>query len=485
MITYPLNDITWLFKLALEFYQANPGEQISEFNWNQYASKVDKYEGWIVKAGDMSIHGYVVNIIPFLAALALGRSDQDLLDVIKQHQVTPYDFNNFKIETAKEGAPFVDFGEHFKRGFTQWDVCRSLVRAVSLEDEAAEDYLNNVDGVRHTHELNVACLLSAREDFWPATELTRMVANVAEERRMTPIPTSLEAFMSEDLDLNAFSDDQILTLLDRSGNLVDGMEAEIHLQNQFFSNLLTSNIQSKNENLKRILSVINSPKNPEMADPLERHILSELTGLRYDRGVTQGVILFNAIIQSLDPVTFPKIFDSTLLKVIATSVFDLTMVMATSPEEVPDTLKNVLIESNQLLSTLVPELEALEPDEYRSQHFKALKRLSSDSFAPQKLDGIDLNQLVHMIIRGFDAYKATIHVDGMGILSSSCKDEAEKDIGLFLRMVLPEMEIDYERFTGLSNDTRVLLATNGFDFKKLPNMTRHDRGQILSSQLGL
>ena len=54
-----------------------------------------------------------------------------------------------------------------------------------------------------------------------------------------------------------------------------------------------------------------------------------------------------------------------------------------------------------------------------------------------------------------------------------------------MHVLIPHMSIDYKGLAGLSSETRIFLSSNGFDFKKIPDMTRQDRGVVLEDQLGL
>jgi hypothetical protein len=490
-MTTPIkNDVTWLFRKAVEWLNASPNQPFPQEKWSSHLWDMDPGEELFIYAGNTTIRTVFIEIIPLLAVIALGHPRQKVIEVARDLEIHPNFLSNTWFNDIDEEDPQNDFGDYFSHMPNKWQVCHEYIQSISLDDQAATQFMNQLPTNRDHHELSVACLLSQREFFWPVTELTRIIENPTEQRCEVPTPTCLSSFLWNSINLDDFSDDQILTLLERSGNFIEGMEDENGLASEFFYALIMQNdivtADGENPNKARILSVINTIIDPDVRRKIERLILAQLTAHNYHKGVTEGVLLFNTLLQSLDPLVYPKVFDSLLLKVNATSVFDITFVKAINPEELPaEMLKDILNDPEMLLSKLKPELDALTPTEYRGKHFKALMRLSTDINVPQKLDNIDLSQLVQATVRGFDAYTAAPHVDHHGEPTTSLKEEATEDMSIFLAKIVPHMNIDYKGFTGLSSDTKVFLASNGFDFKKIPDMTRHDRGVILSDQLGL
>lgn len=489
MTTPIINNVTWLFKKVVEWLHANPDQPFPQEQWSSQLWDMDPGEELFIYAGNTTIRTVFIEVIPLLAVIALGQSRQQVLNVVKDLEIHPNFLSNTWFNEAADEEPKNDFRDYFSHELNKWQVCQEYVQSISLDDGAASQFMNQLTTNRDHHELSVACLLSHRKEFWPVTELTRIIENPMQDRYEVPTPTCLQSFLLESINLDAFSDDQILVLLERSGNFLEGMEEENGLTPSFYYSLITHNdinLAGQNSNQKRILSVINAVAGTQVRHKIERLMLAELTAHTFYNGVTHGVMFYNSLLKSLDPRAYPKVFDSLLLKVNSTSFYDLSFVKAINPEEIPPgVFHDIENEPELLLSKLMPELDALKPGDYRGKHFRALMRVCREAFVPQKLDSLDLNHVVQTTIRGFDAYLTSTHVAHNGEPTPALKEEAAQCMSLFLSKVVPHMSIDYKGLAGLSSETRVFLSSNGFDFKKIPDMTRQDRGVVLENQLGL
>lgn len=88
---------------------------------------------------------------------------------------------------------------------------------------------------------------------------------------------------------------------------------------------------------------------------------------------------------------------------------------------------------------------------------------------------------------GLDAYigldSTDISIDDLYIndLMKEAIDEADS----FASIINKDSNIDYKMLSGLSSTSKSILAKNGFDIKRLPGMTMKDKGNVLSSQLGI
>jgi hypothetical protein len=158
----------------------------------------------------------------------------------------------------------------------------------------------------------------------------------------------------------------------------------------------------------------------------------------------------------------------------------------TSPQHFnPDHYKGILTNPGFRLANLLNDLATLEPQQYRDPHFRAMARLVSALNDDQSLDDLDLNEVVLKTIEGLEAYKEAIHVDVLGQETNEFKVSAVGRVNEFISYLAKHMEIDYTRFANVKPETRVLLASSGFEVKKIPNMTRRERGEIIGNQLGL
>jgi hypothetical protein len=222
-----------------------------------------------------------------------------------------------------------------------------------------------------------------------------------------------------------------------------------------------------------------------MVDKIAQKIISDLSSQNLGIGEGEGLMIIKGLYHCLDPVVYSKVFDSITMKVNLTSFSNVCLFDAINESNFPmEALKDIL-DPKDLLSKLSAELIALAPDQYRSQHFKALRRIASDEFPSVRFDALDLNPLLLAAIKGLDAYRATTHTNPSGTVITTFKDTAEQDVKQLLRAALPHMKIDYSSFTSLTSDSKVFMAANGFEIKRIKGATRHDRGRMLYEQLGL
>jgi hypothetical protein len=64
-------------------------------------------------------------------------------------------------------------------------------------------------------------------------------------------------------------------------------------------------------------------------------------------------------------------------------------------------------------------------------------------------------------------------------------DETREYMESLIGYAMKHIEPDYQRFEHLSQNTQVMLANGGMEVRKLPGLSRTDRGKILVDQLGL
>jgi hypothetical protein len=476
-------DLTNLFKIALDWYEQHPGEYIPDDLWGAHAKEFEDGVKWTVNAGDVVLDGTYIEIIPFVAAMALGHSSQTLLKVLDQFDVSPGDLRKTKFNQLDTLSGDSELKDRIKHKITKWNACLAVVQAVSLDDTMAHNFVVRLG--YNVHPLAVACLLSPREEFWPATEINDELEEPTKIRFGMTFSTAIDSFISEETNLSELSDETVLEMLDRSGNFMIDKEIEMGMSSNFFHLLFTNKKDLHSENYQKIISAMNNAKDPAMVDKIAQKIIADLSSQQLSNSINEGLRIFDGMCRSLDRVVYAKVFDSILLKVNATSMASVDVAHRLDPESVRFEVLQDIIEPNNLLAKLSAELEALAPHQYRSQHFNALQRITSDDFSSVPIDAVDLNPLVLAALKGLEAYKTCIHTNASGTVIITHKEKAEDDLRQFLRAVTPHMKIDYSQFAGLSADTRVFLAENGFEVKKIPGTTRHDRGRMLYDQLGL
>jgi hypothetical protein len=114
-----------------------------------------------------------------------------------------------------------------------------------------------------------------------------------------------------------------------------------------------------------------------------------------------------------------------------------------------------------------------------------LARLQAFGRARQNPDGVDMTGLVARAMKGLMAYHEMRHFEE-GLITNDNKKEADEWVSTFLKSVADiGVTYDYKQFSDLTSSDKRLMASAGFDIKKLPGMNTRDRGQVLTDQLGL
>jgi hypothetical protein len=97
-----------------------------------------------------------------------------------------------------------------------------------------------------------------------------------------------------------------------------------------------------------------------------------------------------------------------------------------------------------------------------------------------------MNGLVCKLLQAHDAYQDSRCCLTNGYPADYIKDRAAGHLGSFLQYVgRIATDFDYSRIQDISSKSSLLLATSGFDIKKLPRLNKRDLGDVLSDRMGL
>lgn len=485
MTTTNKQDATSAFLFAREWHQANLNEQIPEEIWVEQIRGLSDETDWQISAGDTRLIAEGLGFIPILAAVSTGKKGLSLLHVCRHHNVQPYFLKSIHIDVdgGKNVGAALDAG--FEVPLSAWNICNEIVQAISLSELSAIGFERTIPHLTSRPDLAQAFLHSKQSIIWPLTPLRRIRDN-PRDQRPTCGTCPISTFSKSGVDLREYSDVRILELLDRSGNLLEGMTAENGLHQTFFFNLFTEIDKGGEKNLERLVQAINSIEDSDQTRKVADIITAQLSSHSLPWGSTKGIAMYRALDTYLDPVKYEKVFNSVLIRVCATSLKNVIDIMGISPGEVDYTrYEDILQNSKELMSKLVQELSPLSPSDYRGSHFYAFSRLASDEYDSPSLNGMDLNALVLRTLQALEAYKDATHFDVLGNETAEMKNEATRNVSKFVEFLSTRMEIDYARFNDVSAESRMLLASSGFEIKNIPNLTRHERGLMLSDQLGL
>ena len=492
-------DVAWLIYQARDFYLKNPGQQIPHEVWDNLCEQVDFDEHYerSAKIGQNYQQGLENNIIPSIAAISLGVSTEQVAKTLEHHEVCAdfflrCVFSNHQVE-GFEDIP--DEATH--ETLNPWNITREMINAICLisgsAQELAKDMLGNGEEYGHNHHLELACLLSDQACLWPVIRLkahfSERLSEYLPDEENKPKITSILAF-KDTIDFNTLSNAQILQMLERSGNLHRDVVSENgfdgDLANSFLREMFTGMFEEDDcKNFSRMIEALNSVQDPDLLAKLNARIIAALADSDYqiwfDRMQTM-----KQMERHLDHQRYAPVIQSMLLK--------LNVLPVRAADKLrDDSILSILIPSfdefdehpDQVFKRLYDEIKELSPAEYRKPHFQAISIMINDWRKPQDLSKADWQGFLITALAALEHYQATTHYDKNGYSTDYYKDLAVASVKALCGLVSHHCNVDYTRFSDIPSASKVFLAANGFEIKKLPGINRRDKGHLLSDGMGL
>jgi hypothetical protein len=472
-----IEDVTHLLQFAQKWYREKPGTQIPFDIWGEMVDAVEEQRiSWGVYDGDSGVERVNGRLIPALAAISLGVSTEALHDILMHHEAIAEDLclctfvKLHDVQKPKKQSPFAT-----------WNTTQALMRAFCLKKEHVAQVMAGSEKVYRSPEFNLALLTVPDPDLWPVTSIREHVKIDREGSGHAALQmTSINAFKASDVDFNQFTDAQVLALLDRSGNLCPGALVEHGFERCFFSKFFQG---IEHPNLQRILAAINAIEHPALIEKMGKRILDSVSNLPAESG-SKGLLVLMGMLR-LDSTKYANILNSIILTLnIMPNRLFLDASSLADPTT-PALFDGFCRAQDKVLLRLQNELMALSTSDFRLQHFHALGRFSNEFKHAQDLSEVDIQSLMIHCVEALDVYWKTTHLDRQGELNGVTTIAALEDTEAFVTYALKHFEPDPKRFEHLSPLSQRILADNGMDLRKLPGLTRKDRGEVLCDQLGL
>jgi hypothetical protein len=478
-----VHDVTWLFDFATKWYEANPGEQISLYDWERKVEQAPEgSDPWVVYVGEYSVRVVSHNIIPCLAAISLDMETDELLAIMKHHDVTCYHISHTLCKPVYDDQRDDDWEQPISLVINE-----AFINVVMLDEQLTDAFLKEYLQYGLNDELEMAWLLCDRAKFWPVdlikyhqNQISEGLSNTDEK---APGVSTNYVFDTTDLNFNTLTNDRIIQLLERSGNLTIGVTAENgfepNLANSFFWKLLVS-LDAKganNPNTLRTIDAINAVQDEAMISRISARILESLCeGSNRMEGGARLISKF------LDHQKYGSISENLVLNL---NILDSVSpnVRIGTPVSSSDLLRGeIAYKPDIVLAKLCNDLGAMKPEDLRRPHFQAIDALLRKcEISDDTMKNLCKNLLM-VALDGLDAYRQTPHYVGKRF---NPVETANSSLERLIRVVASMKSLDYEDFYKYSSGSKALLATNGFDIKKLPGISRSDRGRVLSEGLGL
>ena len=477
-----------LLNYAKWWYQNNAVAQIPHDLWNEHvADLIPDTPGIRVKLqvseGSDAVETPSAKIIPALAAISLGLKSADVQAVALHHGVELLDLANCRFSYVFKPADAND-----RPLLSAWLATKAMMRAFCHTREDDERFFGSVGSKILNPTQLVASLTVPRPAVWPVTGIRAHIAAARQGRAphgtLLRPATSAENFSEAKINSDSLSDDQFLELFERTGNLILGATSENGFVCSFFKDMLIEMALDKEPNHLRLVEVLNGISDPQRVEQVRNRILEDLCDISQDKHTSDGEYILENLELHLDHGKYGAMHENMLLKLNVVNVSQLDNLAKVIARPMPDCYQEFFDHGDQVLARLSKYLPD-DPAEFKAPHFRALKVAVHDWDRRQDVSDVDLKSLLIKGIKAFDLYAEQNHVDMMGRPQTKCKDEARHHIITFASYALRHIDHDYSHFSTLGSEGKAVLAMAGLDIKKLPGITRHDRGRVLSDQLGL
>jgi hypothetical protein len=470
-----IHDLSGLLLFARNWYGRHSNKMIPIDNWQMRVRMAIKVmnndpggKQFRVSFGDRKVVISDAAIIPALAAISLSLTTAQVAKVLVHHQV------NAEM-VAQLAFPSTVMTIQDNKIFTPWNVYNQLIRAICEDRERGLQFATQIHYLGKTPELELACLCSPIETLWPSTRVKKHMLDVDSNAikvigTARPLRTILSVLVNARMELSEFSDDQIIEILDRSGNLVLGANQEYGFGIGFFKDFLLDARSNGTKNLKHILDVLNRIDKPSVLEVIRARIFEDLN--EHDRwDEDSGFFALTSLYKYLSREKYGSIASSVVLKL-----------NALPPRAKVNPLND---EKHLFLKGLFTELAPLKPEAFGLHHFNALGRAFAEWTCEQDTDGVDLGAMLIQVMRGWDAYQALQNDPGNGRTPEVFDVRAGEAISAFIKYAGARIRPDYAELNTLSPKAQAMLASNGYDIRQLKGISARDRGRLLEEGLGL
>lgn len=485
---------TDLYRLAQRWFIENPGRKINLTDWLDQINLTDMaMKEKAIYAGGHKVKNASGATVPVLAAISLGMPSEELAEVINHHGVKLEQISNCIFDQCTE-SPLPDHseGEQYL-SIDVWRVTSEVVKAMSQSPALSEGLVAEIEGYDDYSDLDIALLLSSNEDFWPVTQVrTILSAKNAYSPKISniqPYFTEIHSFSCTHADFDNFTDEQVLNLIERTGNLCLGANREngfsCDFSTAFFNNLFLLADVKGNKNFKRMIHAINAVEDRQKIEMITARLMECLTDHPFERD-EDGIKTLGLMQQCLDQRKYGSVINSMTIKLNlmpfdpSTGTFSRLDSEACSP-----CFEDFIQCESTIFKNLHDELIGLDPSSFRHAHFGAISKAIEAVNTPQDLSEVEMLHLLKVVLLALDVYGTKSHYTQVGSTTRKYIDQATKDVSTLILFASKQKGINYRDLQDLPSASKALLASNGFDIRKLPGMSYRDKAQVLSDGLGI
>jgi hypothetical protein len=483
-------DVTWLYHWAQRWHINHPENQIPLDLWESKCRKAGdlENEGWKIYFSEYESFVMSCEMIPVLAAIGIGKTGSDLLNVILHHQPETSHFaeTDFTVlESADDYSRVPDDILEFQAEMSPWHIVNEVVQAISLGDELARSFHEELYCDSERHEFSVALALSDNPLFWPSTVIQEDRYRVVEDC-VTNKPTPEISLNNSGADLSGMSNIKILEFLKNSGNMLPKVCAENGFTVNFARDVFVSMDRGDCANTTRVVEAINSIEDLDQLRSTEEILLQKLLNCTYYPPSNDGMFTLRGIEKTLNHEKYPRLLDSVLLRLNLVTATGIRALELNEPEIAESQVLRAIIENqDSVFDQLCRELLDTTVEDFRKGHFGAIEAFAEHWEKPASLGGVDLPSVIEHLSNALHAYKSTPHVNFIKEPSSVLHDAAEKGVKAFFSWLVPTLDLRDKGIQKLPSSAKMHLAQAGGNIKLLPGMTTKDKGRLISDALGL
>jgi hypothetical protein len=473
-------DVTPLFKQAQDWFQTSPDEQIPLERWRKNFVSTDSRMS--INDGVTIVNVVSKEIIPVLAAISLSASTQQLAAIMLHHQVTATDLARCNYLSAMQ----LYFGKP-KTNLSPWNVARRMIEAFCSEPDLTKHFLNDYPLAYKSPELQIAVLLSNQPELWPVTKARKFIDAIDAgtlDAGFVYDFLDLSTLEMAQIDFNDLTDNEILLILERSGQLCLEATVEYGFTNEFFIDLIKKPDDKGTIARNRIIEAINRVENPTLIQRITQRI-AETLPMAWNGG-TGAEPLLAEVGQSLDQAKYGVLTTNMVLKLAILTQPGLKGLVITNHELLNEPCFDALVSApHNVLSQLHAELIDVDSRAFKTLHFKAISNAFWDGMPTQDITIPALQDLLTHTLTALERYRERLDNPSAGFKKSVHSSEAQNQVRPLVQYAASRIDADYQWMSSLSSATKAFLAGNGFELKKLHGINNKDRGHLLEDQLGL
>lgn len=366
-----------------------------------------------------------------------------------------------------------------------YEVLKPCLAAIESFDENAFSRAYNIaDHLDSTVTLAMTHATSPRQ--WPSAHLERH--QKAFEGAQNPIDKPLTAAIHDSLNLNRVrgmpsdpSGFRCDWLLERTGMLLPGVIRKnlgrFTLWEEFFG--IIANYYDAKEIQRLFEDCVNAPMEIRPA------IYNGFQSMMADG---PKVVLNSPTVREAMQRNFTNTWLSPLLDSIVLQI-NMIGTVATWVAEINKNRHHypaVFRQPEKVITHLYDEIGQVLPHEIGLAQFAALSfpQRQDLSLPKQVIDpSIDREAFITHLLEGLDSFRG--NPDNHTKEQRAIQNIAAQGVTTVINTLAPFGAFDYSRFKDVSSSSARFLAMAGLETKRLPNMNRRDKGQLLEDSLGL